>query len=49
LIPDLAGERGAPKLKEAMAVKSELGARTTGSKRADIKLWAAFVLSGVGK
>jgi CHAT domain-containing protein/Tfp pilus assembly protein PilF len=51
LIPDLAGERGAPKLKEAVAVKSgdpppkEVDAK----KHIDTKLWAAFVLSGVGK
>src|SRR6202011_788454 len=47
LIPDLAGERGAPRLKEAIAVKTtekSLVAR----QRADSKLWAAFVLSGVG-
>ncbi|HLW66902.1 MAG TPA: CHAT domain-containing protein, partial [Gemmataceae bacterium] len=49
LIPDLAGERGAPKLKEAVAVKNEPGAPATKSKRAATKLWAAFVLSGVGK
>ena len=50
LIPDLAGERGAPKLKEAAAVKSgEPAAPATGPKRAATKLWAAFVLSGVGK
>jgi len=50
LIPDLAGERGAPKLKEAVAVKSvEPGPAATGVKRADTKLWAAFVLSGAGK
>jgi len=49
LIPELAGERGAPKLKEAVAVKSDPVARAPGSKRADTKLWAAFVLSGVGK
>jgi CHAT domain-containing protein/tetratricopeptide (TPR) repeat protein len=51
LIPDLAGERGAPKLKEAVAVKKpgEPGASATGGKHADTKLWAAFVLSGAGK
>ena len=49
LIPDLAGERGAPKLKEAVTVKSEPGARATGSKHTATKIWAAFVLSGVGK
>ncbi|HLW66903.1 MAG TPA: CHAT domain-containing tetratricopeptide repeat protein [Gemmataceae bacterium] len=50
LIPDLAGERGAPKLKEAVAVKiGEPGNLVAGSRRADTKLWAAFVLSGLGK
>jgi CHAT domain-containing protein len=48
LIPDLAGERGAPKLKEAVGVRA--GSVSDGpEKRADTKLWAAFVLSGVGK
>jgi CHAT domain-containing protein len=48
LIPDLAGERGAPKLKEAVAVRA--GSVSDGAKtRADTKLWAAFVLSGVGR
>jgi hypothetical protein len=47
-ILDLAGERGAPKLKEAMAVTSSV-ASAPGKKIADAKLWAAFVLSGVGK
>jgi CHAT domain-containing protein len=48
LIPDLSGERGAPKLKEAVAFRS--GSASAGGKtRADTKLWAAFVLSGVGK
>jgi len=50
LIPALAAERGAPKLKEAVEVKvGEPGASAAGAKRADTKLWAAFVLSGVGK
>jgi CHAT domain-containing protein len=51
-IPDVLGERGAPKRTEALAVKTgEPGASATGvrGKRADTKLWAAFVLSGVGK
>jgi len=48
LIPDLAGERGAPKLKEAVAVRAE-SVSDGGTKRADTKLLAAFVLSGVGK
>src|SRR5262249_39985973 len=47
LIPDLAGERGAPKLKEAVKVA---GNATANRERvADTKLWAAFVLSGVGR
>jgi CHAT domain-containing protein len=48
LIPDLAGERGAPKFKDAVAVKASVepsGRRA----RTDTKLWAAFVLSGVGR
>ena len=52
LIPALAGERGAPKLKEAIAVKvlaaSQESAKPQAA-RADTKLWAAFVLSGLGK
>jgi CHAT domain-containing protein len=55
LIADLAGERGAPKLKEAVKT-GEPGASLTGGnaaiekrKHADTKLWAAFVLSGVGR
>jgi len=49
-IPDLAGERGAPKFQAAVAAKTaESGASATGEKRADTKLWAAFVLSGAGK
>jgi len=47
-IPDLAGERGAPKQKEALAAKST-GASPVARKTADTKLWAAFVLSGVGR
>ena len=51
LIPDLAGERGAPKLKDAVAVKTDTGAspQAAGSIRADTKLWAAFILSDAGK
>jgi CHAT domain-containing protein len=45
MIPDLAGERGAPKLKEAVANP----AKPQEAGRADTKLWAAFVLSGIGK
>jgi len=49
LIPDLAGERGAPKLKDAIEVKSGIVETPQASKRADTKLWAAFLLSGVGR
>ena len=48
LIPDLAGERGAPNLKAAIAVKLGEPSRVSG-RVADTRLWAAFVLSGVGK
>lgn len=41
LIPELAGERDAP--------KKQKDAKPQAKKRADTKLWAAFVLSGVGK
>jgi CHAT domain-containing protein/Tfp pilus assembly protein PilF len=56
LIPDLAGERGAPRLK--VAVAKDPSPRLAGGageppvnrrRTADTKLWAAFVLSGVGK
>ena len=49
LIPDLAGERGPPKLKEAVAMKTTGTSPVAREKRADTKLWAAFVLSGVGR
>jgi CHAT domain-containing protein len=48
LIPDLAGERGVPRLKEAVAVNTS-EATPQGAKRAATRLWAAFVLSGAGK
>ena len=48
LIRELAGERGAPKLKEAVAVKTPAKPQAAG-KRADTKLWAAFTLSGAGR
>jgi CHAT domain-containing protein len=48
LIPDLAGERGAPRLKEAVAVK-RVEPRGVNRRVSDTKLWAAFVLSGLGK
>jgi CHAT domain-containing protein len=48
LIPDLTGERGAPKLRHAVAVRA--GApRASDRKTSDTKLWAAFVLSGAGR
>jgi CHAT domain-containing protein/tetratricopeptide (TPR) repeat protein len=46
LIPDLAGERGAQKQRDALAV-SPADAPT--GRRADTRLWAAFVLSGPGR
>src|SRR5262249_40434185 len=50
LIPDLSGERGAPRLTEAVAVKPvESATARTAGKRADTRLWAAFVLSGLGR
>ena len=49
LIPDLAGERGAPKLKEAVGVKVGASAAPQAAKQADTRLWAAFVLSGLGR
>lgn len=48
LIQDLAGERGAPKLKEAVVVSPRPSASAAGT-RSDTKLWAAFTLSGAGK
>jgi tetratricopeptide (TPR) repeat protein/CHAT domain-containing protein len=48
LVPDLAGERGPQKLSEALAADSADGT-AGGSRRADPKLWAAFVLSGSGE
>jgi CHAT domain-containing protein len=48
LIPDLAGERGPAKQKEALAMN--LGdAKPPAAKRAPMRLCAGFVLSGVGK
>ena len=45
LIPDLAGERGTERVKPAAAAKTA----EPGATRAETKLWAAFVLSGVGR
>lgn len=47
LIPALAGERGPVRLRDAVAVKVDASAKRQAT--ADTKLWAAFVLSGVGK
>jgi len=49
LIADLSGERGAPKAKEALAVNTTGTSPVAREKRADTKLWAAFVLSGAGQ
>jgi CHAT domain-containing protein len=50
LIPALAGERGRRDRDKAVAVRPrEPGVSATGDRRADTRLWAAFVLSGVGK
>jgi CHAT domain-containing protein len=49
LIPDLSGERGAPKLKDVVKTAGTSPAARPDGKRADTKLWAAFVLSGVGR
>jgi hypothetical protein len=51
LIPDLAGERGAPRLQQAVRL-SAAEARPKDPKAhrtADTKLWAAFVLCGLGR
>jgi CHAT domain-containing protein len=46
LIPTLAGTRGRPELEKALRLPETPPAN---GKRADTKLWAAFVLSGSGK
>ena len=46
LIPALAGERGRLQLEKAVRGPA---AAPMGANRADTKLWAAFVLSGLGK
>jgi tetratricopeptide (TPR) repeat protein/CHAT domain-containing protein len=49
-IADLAGERGAPRLKEAVQLPAEApAAPTRPGGRTPAKLWAAFVLSGLGQ
>ena len=49
LIPDLAGVRGAPRRNEAIAVKALDAPAKPQAAREVTKLWAAFVLSGLGK
>jgi CHAT domain-containing protein/tetratricopeptide (TPR) repeat protein len=54
LIAELAGERGAPNQKRVLELSPEELKRSTAATRqtggkADTKLWAAFVLSGVGR
>jgi CHAT domain-containing protein/tetratricopeptide (TPR) repeat protein len=49
-ITDLAGERGAPRLKAAVQLPAEASAAPAGpGGRTPAKLWAAFVLSGLGR
>jgi CHAT domain-containing protein len=48
LIPALAGERGRPDLDKAVRLPSAAGINPA-ARRVDTKLWAAFVLSGVGR
>jgi CHAT domain-containing protein len=49
-IADLAGERGAPRLKEAVQLPAEAqAAPARPGGRTPAKLWAAFVLSGLGR
>jgi CHAT domain-containing protein/tetratricopeptide (TPR) repeat protein len=49
-IADLAGERGAPRLKEAVQLPAEApAAPARPGGRTPAKLWAAFVLSGQGR
>jgi CHAT domain-containing protein len=47
-IADLAGERGKPALLKAARLGSGGVEPKAAGKRADTRLWAAFVLSGVG-
>jgi tetratricopeptide (TPR) repeat protein len=54
LIAELAGERGAPNQKRVLELlpeelKQSAPAKPQAGAKADTKLWAAFVLSGVGK
>jgi CHAT domain-containing protein/Tfp pilus assembly protein PilF len=48
-IPVLAGERGKPDFAKTVELKIEPRASASAEKRTPTKLWAAFVLSGVGK
>jgi CHAT domain-containing protein len=47
-VPDLAGERGRPALEKAARLGSGPLASAPSARTADTRLWAAFVLSGVG-
>jgi tetratricopeptide (TPR) repeat protein/CHAT domain-containing protein len=47
-IADLAGDRGRPALEKAAALGTRAPAPAAKGKKADTKLWAAFVLSGPG-
>ena len=48
-IPALAGERGKPDFAKTVELNVEPRAPASADKRTPTKLWAAFVLSGVGK
>jgi len=48
-IPALAGERGKPDQAKTVELKIEPRASAVADKRTPTKLWAAFMLSGVGK
>jgi CHAT domain-containing protein len=48
-IPALAGERGKPDQAKTVEMKVEPRPSASAEKRTPTKLWAAFVLSGVGK
>jgi len=48
-IPALAGERGKPDFNKTVELKVEPPASANAEKRTPTKLWAAFVLSGVGR
>ena len=48
-IPALAGERGKPDFTKTVELNPELEANAKGKQATPTKLWAAFVLSGVGR